>query len=79
MKKILTASMLLFALSGAAMANQGPSLWAKAEEALTTATLDEAGKAKVVELVAKGKAEHESGDHAASEATLGEALKLLGI
>ena len=79
MKKILAASMILFSLSGAAMANQCPSLWAKAEEALKTATLDDAGKAKVTELVAKGKAEHEGGDHAASEATLMEALKLLGI
>ena len=79
MKKILAASVIFLALSGVALANQCPSLWAKAEEALKTATLDEAGKAKVVELVAKGKAKHESGDHAASEATLGEALKLLGI
>jgi hypothetical protein len=79
MKKILAASMIFFALSGAALANQCPSLWAKAEEALKTATLDDAAKAKVVELVAKGKTEHEAGDHAASEATLGEALKLLGI
>ena len=48
--------MILFSLSGAAMANQCPSLWAKAEEALKTATLDDAGKAKVTELVVKGKA-----------------------
>ena len=79
MKKILAASVIFLALSGAAMANQCPTLWAKAEEALKTATLDDAGKAKVVELVAKGKTEHEGGDHAASEATLKEALKLLGI
>ena len=71
--------MIILSLSGAAMANQCPSLWAKAEEALKTATLDDAGKAKVTELVAKGKTEHESGDHAASEATLMEALKLLGV
>jgi hypothetical protein len=79
MKKILAASMIFFALSGAALANQCPSLWAKAEEAMKTATLDDAGKAKVTELVVKGKAEHEAGKHAESEATLGEALKLLGI
>ena len=79
MKKFLAASMIFFSLSGAAMANQCPSLWAKAEEALKTASLDDAGKAKVTELVVKGKAEHESGDHAASVATLKEALKLLGI
>jgi hypothetical protein len=79
MKKILAASMIFFALSGAALANQCPSLWAKAEEAMKTATLDDAGKAKVTELIVKGKAEHEAGKHAESEATLGEALKLLGI
>ena len=79
MKKILAASVIFLALSGAAMANQCPSLWAKAEEALKTATLDDAGKAKVVELVAKGKTEHEAGKHSDSEATLMEALKLLGI
>ena len=79
MKKILAASMILFSLSGAALASQCPGLWAKAEEALKTATIDDAGKAKVTELVAKGTTEHEAGDHAASEATLMEALKLLGI
>jgi hypothetical protein len=79
MKKILAASVIFLALSGAAMANQCPTLWAKAEEALKTASLDDAAKAKVTELVAKGKTEHEGGDHAASEATLMEALKLLGI
>jgi hypothetical protein len=79
MKKILAASVIFLALSGSAMANQCPSLWAKAEEALKTATLDDAGKAKVTELVVKGKTEHEAGDHSASEATLKEALKLLGI
>jgi hypothetical protein len=79
MKKFLAASVILLSLSGVAMANQCPSLWAKAEEALKTTSLDDAGKAKVTKLVAKGKAEHESGNHAASEATLGEALKLLGI
>jgi hypothetical protein len=79
MKKILAASVIFLALSGAAMANQCPTLWAKAEEAMKTATLDDAGKTKVTELIVKGKAEHEAGDHAASEATLGEALKLLGI
>jgi hypothetical protein len=79
MKTFLAAAAVLFALAGPVSASQCPSLWAKAEEALKTASLDDAGKAKVVELVVKGKAEHEGGDHAASEATLMEALKLLGI
>ncbi len=52
---------------------------AQIDEAMKTATLDEATKAKVMELYAKGKAEHESGDHGASEASLGEAMKLMGL
>ena len=51
----------------------------KAEEALKTATLDDATKAKVTELIATGKAEHEAGKHPESEAALNEALKLLGV
>jgi hypothetical protein len=51
----------------------------KIDEAMKTATLDDANKAKVMEFYNKGKAEHEAGDHAASEASLGEAMKLLGM
>jgi len=32
-----------------------------------------------MDLYNKGKAEHEAGDHAASEKDLGDALKLLGM
>ena len=45
---------------------------------MKTATLDDATKAKVTEMIEKGKADHEAGNHADSEAGLQEALKLLG-
>ena len=67
------------ALAGPVLANQCPTLAAKAEEALKTATLDEATKTKVTELIATGMSQHEAGNHVESEATLGEALKLLGM
>ena len=79
MKSLIAAVAVLFALAGPAMANQCPGLWAKAEEAMKTATLDDATKTKVTDLIAKGKADHEAGKHSESEAELLEALKLLGI
>lgn len=78
-KPLLAASAVLAALAGPAHASQCPTLAAKAEEALKTATLDDATKGKVTELIATGKASHEAGNHPDSEAQLGEALKLLGM
>ncbi len=79
MKKLIIAAALSFALAGPALAGQCPMLMGKIDEAMKTTTADEATKAKAMELYTKGKAEHEAGDHAASEASLGEAMKLLGI
>lgn len=79
MKKLVFAALLSTVLAGPAFANQCPMLIQKAEEALKTATLDDATKTKVTEFIAKGKAEHDGGDHAKSEADLNEALKLLGV
>ena len=78
-KSLLAAGTILVALAGPVLASQCPTLAAKAEEALKTSTLDDAGKAKVTELIATGMAQHAAGNHPESEATLGEALKLLGI
>ncbi|MBZ0262832.1 MAG: hypothetical protein K8F90_19775 [Hyphomicrobiales bacterium] len=78
-KSLLAASAVLAALAGPVLASQCPTLAAKAEEALKTATLDDATKAKVTELIATGRASHEAGNHPGSEAQLGEALKLLGM
>mgnify|MGYP002382337004 CR=1 FL=1 len=41
--------------------------------------IDDATKTKIMDLYAKGKAEHEAGDHDSSEKDLSEALKLLGM
>ena len=79
MKKIVLAAGFALFLSVPAFAGQCPALMTKIDEAMKTATLDDATKAKVMELYDKGKAAHDSGDHAASEKDLGEALKLLGM
>jgi hypothetical protein len=78
-KSLLATAAILTALAGPAFANSCPTLAAKAEEAMKTATLDDAAKAKVTELITTGKASHEAGNHADAEAKLNEALKLLGI
>lgn len=79
MKKTLLASALLAAMATPALASQCPALMAEIDEAMKTATVDEAIRAQVMELYEKGKAAHEGGDHAASEATLAEAKALLGL
>jgi hypothetical protein len=78
-KSLFATGTILVALAGPALASQCPALAAKAEEALKTASLDDATKAKITELIATGKSQHDAGSHAESEATLGEALKLLGM
>jgi hypothetical protein len=77
MKKALIIASFL-ALATPAFASQCPTLMNKIDEAMKTAQLDDATKAQVMDLYNKGKAEHQSGDHAASEADLNAALKLLG-
>jgi hypothetical protein len=79
MNKLVLATALTFAFAGPAFANSCPTLAAKIDEAMKTATLDDATKAKVTDLRTKGMAAHDSGDHATSEKDLGEALKLLGM
>ena len=77
MKKALIIASFL-ALATPAFATHCPTLMMKIDEAMKTAQLDDTQKAKVMDLYNKGKAEHEAGDHAASEAHLNEALKILG-
>jgi hypothetical protein len=79
LKSLLSTAAVLVALAGPAFAHQCPSLAAKAEEALKTATVDDATKTKVSELISTGMADHAAGNHADSEAKLGEALNLLGM
>ena len=71
---IIAMSMLL---AGPALANDCPNITAKIEDAMKTATVDEATKVKIAELLAKGQAEHAAGDHTASMATLNEAMALI--
>lgn len=79
MKKLALVLASLAALSGPALASQCPALMAKIDEAMATATVDDATKEQIMALYDSGKAAHEAGDHAKAEADLGEALKLLGM
>ena len=79
MKKFVLAAALVAALATPALANQCPTLMKKIDDAMATAQVDEATKTTIMTLYNKGKAEHEAGDHAASEADLKAALKLLGM
>jgi hypothetical protein len=79
MKKLLLAAALTLAFSGGAFAGQCPALMQKIDEAMKTAQLNDADKARVTELYNKGKAEHDSGQHAESEKSLNEALQILGM
>ena len=54
-----------------------PTLVKQIDEKLQTAQLSETDKAKVMELRNQGEAQHSAGDHAASEASLNEALAML--
>jgi hypothetical protein len=71
---------LLLALAPVtAFAKQCPTMMAAIDAALPNASLSEADMAKVKELRAQGEQLHQAGDHAGSEAVLGEAKKMLGI
>jgi hypothetical protein len=76
-RTILVLATLLMTL-GPAVASQCPQQMAKVDEALKTAQLSDADRAKVAELRASGETLHNEGKHAESEAALAEALKLLG-
>jgi hypothetical protein len=79
MKKLIVTAAMLGVLAGPAFANQCPALMQKIDDAMATATVDDATKTQVMALYDSGKAAHEGGDHAKAEADLGEALKLLGM
>jgi hypothetical protein len=78
MKRTILILATLALTIGPAVASQCPLQMAKVDEALKTAQLSDADRAKVVELRASGETFHNEGKHAESEATLAEALKLLG-
>ncbi len=75
--RTILASAFVLALVCPGFANQCPTLVKQIDEKLQTAQLSEADKAKVTELRNQGEAQHAAGDHAASEASLNEALAML--
>ncbi len=77
MKKTLILAAFL-AMTSPAFATHCPTLMKKIDDAMKTAQLDDSQKAQVMDLYNKGKAAHEAGDHATSEADLNQALKILG-
>jgi len=77
-KSLLVAVTTVF-MTGTAFAFHCPKDMAAIDAALPNAQLNEADKAKVMELRAKGEEQHKAGDHAASVKTLEEAKKILGI
>jgi hypothetical protein len=77
--RTLLAAAVLAVFVSPAFANQCPALMAKVDEALQTAQLSDADKAKVTELRQTGEEQHAAGQHAESEASLQEALQILGM
>lgn len=81
MKKLITALAMTVFMTGAAFANSCPTHVKKIDDVLAAppAGISAETLAQAKALRDKGQAEHDSGDHAASMATLAEAEKLLGI
>ena len=79
MLRSISLAILLAIVPATAFANSCPTQMAAIDAALPTASLSEADMTKVKELRKQGEDLHAAGDHAGSEAALGEAKKLLGI
>ena len=79
MKTLFIVLAATVAFAAPAFANQCPLMMGAIETALGTSTADEATKGAAAALLEEGRALHEAGDHAASEAKLGEAMALLGV
>jgi hypothetical protein len=78
---MLRSSLLALAIiaPATAFANQCPMMMKDIDAALQTAMLTDEQKARVMELRRLGEEQHKAGDHPASEKSLGEAKKLLGL
>jgi hypothetical protein len=76
---IFTLAVIGVLAAGPALASQCPAMMADIDAALPTAELSEADRARVVELRQQGEELHDAGDHAGSEAALGEAQEILGL
>jgi hypothetical protein len=75
----ISIALLLAFTPVTAFANKCPSMMAAIDAALPNASLSDADMAKVKQLRQQGEERHQAGDHAGSEAALGEAKKMLGI
>ena len=79
MQKHLMIAALALGLASPALAFSCPKDMAAIDAALPSAKLNDADKAKVMELRKTGEEQHNAGDHASSVKTLAEAKKILGI
>jgi hypothetical protein len=79
MLRSISLAVLLTIAPASAFANSCPTQMAAIDAALPTASLSEADMTKVRELRKQGEELHNAGDHAGSEAALGEARTMLGI
>ncbi len=79
MTRMILAAVVALSVAAPAFAHQCPMLMGLIEEALASGTADEATKGQASKLLEEGRALHEAGDHAGSEAKLGQAMALLGI
>ncbi|TIP24772.1 MAG: hypothetical protein E5X67_27545 [Mesorhizobium sp.] len=79
MLRSISLAVFLAVVPATAFANSCPTIMAKIDAALPTATIAEADKTKVKELRAQGEKLHAAGDHAGSEAALNQAKSILGI
>jgi hypothetical protein len=79
MVRSISLALLLTIAPAAAFANSCPTHMAAIDAALPTASISEADMTRVKELRKQGEDLHNAGDHAGSEAALGEAERLLGI
>lgn len=83
MKSLIVATLLtglIGGMSSAAYAGSCPLVMKKIDAALMTqSTLSADQLAQVTELRAEGEVQHKSGSHAASIASLHEAMEILGL
>ncbi len=79
MKKTIMTAVALAAMTTPVFAHQCPALMSEIDNAMQTASVDEATSASVMQLYASGKAKHEAGDHDGSVADLNAARELLGL
>lgn len=78
--RILPTLAVVALLASPALAGQCPTLVQKIDDTVAAGTsLSAEDLAKVQALRNEGQALHDAGDHAGSEAKLGEALALLGV